>query len=114
MSTMPITWMSEWLAAYGDAGPHIDAFFHPHEQMYCRNHRFPEERFAARLAAKRAAQRLIAVRAVDVVVGHTEHGAPTLTIRGAESQSWLVSLTHERSQGVDDPGIAVALVVRPQ
>lgn len=114
MASVPIAFMTDWLAAYGDEGAHVDAFFHPDEQAWCRDHRFPEERWAARLAAKKAVQRIQPVRALDVVVGRTGFGAPTLTVRGPEGPvEWLISISHERSQGPGDPGVAVALVVSP-
>ena len=114
LCAVSIEWVRSWLDAYGETGSHLDAFFHQGEQAYCRAHRFSEERWAARIAAKRAVQRVRPVRCLDITVGRTEHGAPTLTIQTPSGpERWLISLTHERSQGADDPGWAVALVVCP-
>jgi holo-[acyl-carrier protein] synthase len=91
--------------------------FTPSEQAYARAHADPARRLAARLAAKRAACRLLGAGTGerDVEVTRDAHGPPRLELsapararlaaRGAGTT--LVSLTHERRQAA-----AVVLLLR--
>lgn len=92
---------AERLLATGGGG-----LFSDHELAYARGRVDPARRLAARLAAKRAAQRLLGggalEREIEVVRG--EYGPPLLRLSGrARAQlaargatRALVSLTHER------------------
>ncbi len=84
------------------------------ELLYARGRVDPGRRLAARLAAKRAARRLLGGNAVEreVEVLRGDYGPPSLRLSGAARERMralgasraLVSLTHER-------GHAAALVV---
>ena len=103
---------AERLLAAGGAG-----VFSEGELLYARERVDPARRLAARLAAKRAAVRLLggdaAEREVEVVRG--EYGPPALRLSGAAGERLralgaaraLVSLTHERSHAA-----ALVLLVR--
>jgi holo-[acyl-carrier protein] synthase len=79
--------------------------FTPAENAYARSKSDPERRLAARLAAKRAAARLLGVRPEEIEVVRGPAGPPTLRLseraraslsaRGASRV--LVSLTHGRT-----------------
>lgn len=96
------------------AGAGAAAAFSEGEIAYARERSDPARRLAARLAAKRAAARLLGgtVRPQDVEVVRGDYGPPALRLspRGRErlaqlgAARLLVSLTHERAQ-------AAALVV---
>jgi holo-[acyl-carrier protein] synthase len=93
---------AERLLAAGGGGVFSEA-----ELRYAREKADPERRLAARLAAKRAACRLLgggaSERDVEVVRG--EYGPPALRLSGAARERLraigasrvLVSLTHERA-----------------
>ena len=103
---------AERLLAAGGGGP-----FSEGELLYARERVDPARRLAARLAAKRAAIRLlggdVGEREVEVVRG--EYGPPALRLSGAARERLralgaaraLVSLTHERSHAA-----ALVLLVR--
>ena len=88
--------------------------FTPHELRYARERVDPGRRLAARLAAKRAACRLLGGDSSEreVEVSRGEYGPPALRLSGAARDRLralgagraLVSLTHERAH-------AAALVV---
>ena len=73
-----------------------DAFFKrvytPAEIAYCRRHRNPYERFAARFAAKEATMKALGtgwsrgVRWVDLEVVRLPSGKPTMELRGAAEE----------------------------
>lgn len=77
------------------------------ELRYARERSDPGRRLAARLAAKRAACRLLGGTAseAEVEVVRAEYGPPALRLRGAARERMralgasrtLVSLTHERA-----------------
>jgi len=100
---------AERLLAAGGGGVFTDE-----ELRYARDRVDPGRRLAARLAAKRAARRLLGGDAVerDVEVRRGAYGPPSLRLSGAAEERLralgasraLVSLTHERSH-------AAALVV---
>jgi holo-[acyl-carrier protein] synthase len=93
--------------------------FTPGEEAYARARRDPERRLAARLAAKRAACRLLGgdLELGDVEVVRGTYGPPALRLseraraRLAElgAGETLVSLTHERRHAA-----AVVLLLREQ
>ena len=103
---------AERLLAAGDAGVFSDG-----ELRYARERVDPARRLAARLAAKRAARRLlgggVGEREIEVVRG--AYGPPVLRLSGAArdrlralgASRALVSLTHERSHAA-----ALVLLVR--
>jgi len=103
---------AERLLAAGGGSP-----FSEGELLYARERVDPARRLAARLAAKRAAIRLlggdVGEREVEVVRG--EYGPPALRLSGAARERLralgaaraLVSLTHERSHAA-----ALVLLVR--
>lgn len=100
---------AERLLAAGGGGVFTDE-----ELRYARDRVDPGRRLAARLAAKRAARRLLGGDAVerDVEVRRGAYGPPSLRLSGAAEERLralgasraLVSLTHERRH-------AAALVV---
>ena len=100
---------AERLLAAGGGGVFTDE-----ELRYARDRVDPGRRLAARLAAKRAARRLLGGDAIerDVEVRRGAYGPPSLRLSGAAEERLralgvsraLVSLTHERSH-------AAALVV---
>lgn len=100
---------AERMLAAGD-----DGAFTAHELRYARERVDPARRLAARLAAKRAACRLLGggSRESEVEVSRGEYGPPTLRLSGVARDRLgalgagraLVSLTHERAH-------AAALVV---
>jgi len=100
---------AERLLAAGGGGVFTDE-----ELRYARDRVDPGRRLAARLAAKRAACRLLGGDAIerDVEVRRGAYGPPSLRLSGAAEERLralgasraLVSLTHERSH-------AAALVV---
>ena len=100
---------AERMLAAGDEGA-----FTTHELRYARERVDPGRRLAARLAAKRAACRLLGGESSEreVEVSRGEHGPPALHLSGAARDRLralgagraLVSLTHERAH-------AAALVV---
>ncbi len=95
----------------------VESAFTPAELAFARARPDPSRRLAARLAAKRAAQRLlgddVALSEVEVVRGRdgppTLRLAPRVEARLAElgASRALVSLTHERRQAA-----ALVLLVR--
>lgn len=85
----------------------IDRTFTANEIAYCRQHRDPAERFAARWAAKEAVVKCLGggvpgldLRGIEVV--HAESGAPEVRLDGEAAarareigiSGWLLSLTH--------------------
>jgi holo-[acyl-carrier protein] synthase len=98
------------LLAGGDGG----SLFSEGERAYARARADPDRRLAARLAAKRAAMRLLGggVSEHEVEVVRSEYGPPALRLSAAAGRRLaalgaarlLVSLTHERAH-------AAALVV---
>jgi holo-[acyl-carrier protein] synthase len=92
---------AERLLAAGGGGPFSEA-----ERRYARDRVDPARRLAARLAAKRAACRLLGGGASEgeVEVVRAEYGPPELRLSGAARERMrtlgasraLVSLTHER------------------
>ena len=100
---------TERLLAAGGGGVFTDS-----ELLYARGRVDPGRRLAARLAAKRAARRLLGGEVVEreVEVRRGEYGPPWLRLSGAARERMralgasraLVSLSHER-------GHAAALVV---
>jgi holo-[acyl-carrier protein] synthase len=90
------------LAQADGARPFTDA-----EEDYARSKRDPERRLLARLAAKRAACRVLGgdVRPEDVEVVRARYGAPSLRLspratarlQALGAERVLVSLTHERA-----------------
>ena len=111
VEVLPITDVAPLLAA-GGRGP-----FSETELAYARDKSDPERRLAARLAAKRAAVRLLGpgVAEADVEVVRVPGGAPRLRLSAraqealekAGAQSALVSLTHGREHAA-----AAVLLVR--
>ncbi len=103
---------AERLLAAGSGSPFSDG-----ELLYARERVDPARRLAARLAAKRAALRLLGggagEREIEVVRG--VYGPPVLRLTGAAGERLralgasraLVSLTHERSHAA-----ALVLLVR--
>lgn len=91
----------ERLLAEGELDP-----FTPGERIYAQARSDPARRLAARLAAKRAALRLLsgALEPAEVEVVRASHGAPALHLSGRAAERLaargatraLVSLTHER------------------
>lgn len=87
------------------------------EEAYARAKRDPERRLAARLAAKRAAQRLLGgnVGLGEIEVARGRYGPPLLRLSGVAKERMaalgastaLVSLTHERRHA------AAAVVLLP-
>jgi holo-[acyl-carrier-protein] synthase len=100
------------LLAHGGTGPFSEA-----EMAYARDKSDPERRLAARLAAKRAAVRLLgaSVSEADVEVVRVPGGAPRLRLSAraqaaltkAGAGAALVSLTHGREHAA-----AAVLLVR--
>ena len=100
------------LLAHGGTGPFSEA-----EMAYARDKSDPERRLAARLAAKRAAVRLLGagITESDVEVVRVPGSAPRLrlseraqtALREAGAASALVSLTHGREHAA-----AAVLLVR--
>jgi len=88
--------------------PGADSPFTEGERAYAHARRDPARRLAARLAAKRAACRLLGagVREVEVEVVRGRYGPPRLSLSPAAQErlvalgarQTLVSLTHERRQ----------------
>ena len=111
VEVLPITDVAPLLAS-GGRGP-----FSETELAYARDKSDPERRLAARLAAKRAAVRLLGagVAEADVEVVRVPGGAPRLRLSAraqealekAGAQSALVSLTHGREHAA-----AAVLLVR--
>jgi holo-[acyl-carrier-protein] synthase len=111
IEVLPIASVGPLLAG-GGRGP-----FSETELAYARDKSDPERRLAARLAAKRAAVRLLGpgVAEADVEVVRVPGGAPRLRLSAraqealeqAGAQSALVSLTHGREHAA-----AVVLLVR--
>jgi holo-[acyl-carrier protein] synthase len=103
---------AERLLAEGDAGP-----FSEGELRYARERVDPARRLAARLAAKRAAVRLLGGGAGEreIEVERGAYGPPALRLSGAAGERLrelgasraLVSLTHERRHAA-----ALVLLVR--
>ena len=95
----------------------VEGVFSAEELRYARERVDPARRLAARLAAKRAARRLLGDGAseheIEVVRG--EHGPPVLRLSGGAGERLraigadraLVSLTHERRHAA-----ALVLLVR--
>lgn len=93
--------------------------FTAEELRYARERVDPARRLAARLAAKRAACRLLGgeARVGEVEVVRGDHGAPSLRLEGRARERMqalgatrvLVSLTHERSSAG-----ALVLLVRDE
>jgi holo-[acyl-carrier protein] synthase len=83
-----------------------ESVFTAEEEAYARAKRDPERRLAARLAAKRAAQRLLGGGAAlgEIEVARGRYGPPVLRLSGVAEERMkdlgasaaLVSLTHER------------------
>jgi len=83
-----------------------DSVFSPEELAYARARVDPARRLAARLAAKRAACRLLGngIAPRDITVVRDEHGPPAVVLsprardllRALGADRALVSLTHER------------------
>ncbi len=94
------------------AGGEAEAVFTAAELAYARARSDPARRLAARLAAKRAAARLLGSGVAEVEVVRGAYGPPELRLsapalarlRTLGAARALVSLTHERAQ-------AAALVV---
>lgn len=111
IEVLPITEVSPLLAE-GGTGPFSEA-----ELAYARDKSDPERRLAARLAAKRAAVRLLGagVAEADVEVVRVPGAPPRLrlseraqfALRKAGAGAALVSLTHGR-----DHAAAAVLLVR--
>ena len=111
IEVLPIAEVSPLLAE-GGTGPFSEA-----ELAYARDKSDPERRLAARLAAKRAAVRLLGagVAEADVEVVRVPGGAPRLrlseraqgALRKAGAGAILVSLTHGREHAA-----AAVLLVR--
>ena len=105
---------AEALLATGGAGA-----FSEGEMLYARQRSDPGRRLAARLAAKRAACRLLGgdVGEADVEVVRGHYGPPSLRLSGAAEERLrargatraLVSLTHERAHAA-----ALVLLVRDE
>lgn len=105
---------AEGLLAAGGAG-----LFSEGEILYARGRADPGRRLAARLAAKRAACRLLGggVREGDVEVVRAAYGPPSLRLsaparermRALGAARALVSLTHERAHAA-----ALVLFVRDE
>lgn len=91
-------------------GRFAERWFTAPERAYCEPRRQAGQHYAARLAAKLAARRLLGpVRLGDIEVVRDDAGAPSLRLHGAAAVSAQgkrlhVSLSH-------DGGVAVALVV---
>ena len=91
---------AERLLAAGGGGLFSDG-----ERRYARERVDPARRLAARLAAKRAALRLLGGDAGEIEVVRGSYGPPVLRLSGAAGERLralgasraLVSLTHERS-----------------
>lgn len=70
----------------------------------------PAAKLARRWALKEAVAKALgsgiggAVGFQDIALGHTEAGAPTVTVRGHEDKHFMASVS-------DDAGVAVAMVV---
>ena len=104
-STFEVLEIAAALPLTRDAGP--DSAFTEGERAYAHARSDPDRRLAARLAAKRAALRLLGegftLRDVEVVRGRG--GPPRLRLSGRAQErlralgagAALVSLTHERS-----------------
>jgi holo-[acyl-carrier protein] synthase len=98
-------------------GAGADGLFSDGELLYARERADPARRLAARLAAKRAARRLLGGDAVEreIEVVRGAYGPPALRLSGAAGERLralgasraLVSLTHERSHAA-----ALVLLVR--
>jgi holo-[acyl-carrier protein] synthase len=92
----------------------VERVFTQREAGYCREHRDPFPRFAARFAAKEAALKVIGtgwrdgIAWTDVEVVNEPSGAPTLRVSGlVETRArelgicrWSVSLSHSRDFAV--------------
>ncbi len=97
----------------------LDRIFTPREIAYCRQFKVrPEERFAARWAAKEAAAKALGlgvaagIRWTEFEVRNAANGAPALCLTGraaaharkAGIRRWLIAITHTNS-------LATAIVI---
>ena len=107
-----ISRIREMLERHGDR--FVERVFTAREAGYCREHRDPVPRFAARFAAKEAALKVIGtgwrdgIAWTDVEVVNEPSGAPTLRVCGlVETRArelgilrWTISLSHSRDFAV--------------
>lgn len=92
----------------------VERVFTAREAGYCREHKDPYPRFAARFAAKEAALKVVGtgwrdgIAWTDVEVVNAPSGAPTLRVSGLVKararelgiECWSISLSHSRDFAV--------------
>lgn len=105
LETVRIERVERLIRRFGDR--FVERLFAPEERRFCETRRRSAQHYAARLAAKLAARRLLGPprRLRDIEVVRDALGAPSLRVDPAPAGLRLhVSLSH-------DAGLAVALVV---
>lgn len=90
MDISEVNRIQEAIERHGEA--FLKRIFTPAEIEYCKRHRNPYERYAARFAAKEAAMKALGtgwrrgVRWVDIEVARMPSGQPTLKLHGESLQ----------------------------